>query len=96
MSPIDANIRLLAHRWEGFNAGEQEAAGMRVISELTLHIPLGMCKRTGSVLSMLDVGRERSGISKTPVFFFLFLIFWRSKMLKSGEQKWCTPSARFI
>lgn len=75
MSPIDANIRLLAYGWERFDTGEQEPAGMRVISNLTLHIPVRMCKTAGSFMSMSDVDTHVVcvlwGISKTPVVFFL-------------------------
>lgn len=45
VSPIETNIMLLAHVWEWFNTGEWEAAGLRVILNLTLHIPEGGDKR---------------------------------------------------
>lgn len=73
-SLIDANIKLPAPRWKWFNTGEQEAAGTRVISNLTLHIPVRMYE--SSFMSVLDVERldvsVSSGMSNTPVFGSLF------------------------
>lgn len=75
-SLIDANIKLPAPRWKWFNTGEQEAAGTRVISNLTLHIPVRTYERPASFMRVLDAERldvsVSSGMSNTPVFGCLF------------------------
>lgn len=77
---MDANIRLLALGWEWFTTGEQEPAGMRVISNLTLHIPVRMCKTTGSFVSMSDV--DTHGHRKDTCFFVVVVAFCYFKVNK--------------
>lgn len=84
-SLIETNIMLLPHVWEWFNTGEREAAGMRVISNLTLHIPARIGKnREGGHLWICWMQTHLFvcvlySIAETPVMSFFFFFF--NKML---------------
>lgn len=95
---------LPVHVWEWFNPGEQEAAGERVITTLTLHIPARIGKRgieegaiyedVGCIHAYLFVGWTACKRQALKDFCF-FMNNPKPKNTKVIKENLCAPFSPF-